>query len=87
MSQPLYVNSGALGTSTVQVIDRATGEIGVVNNRIEVGQSRPLAGELLYGRRIFKRTSDLSLFGRVEVNPGAAVGQTFMAGGRIRIGF
>jgi subtilisin family serine protease len=87
LSQPLFVNSGALGTSTVQVVDRATGEIGVVNNRIDVGQSRPLAGELLYGRQIFKRTSDLSLFGRVEVNPGAAVNQTFMAGGRIRIGF
>jgi subtilisin family serine protease len=87
LSQPLYVNSGALGTSTVQVIDRSTGEIGVVNNRIDAGQTRPLAGELLYGRQIFKRTSDLSLFGRVEVNPGAAVSQTFMAGGRIRIGF
>ncbi|WP_426009981.1 S8 family peptidase [Caulobacter sp. DWR2-3-1b2] len=86
-SQPLFVNSGVLGTSTVQVIDRSTGAIGVVNNRIEVGQSRPLAGELLYGRQIFQRTSDLSLFGRVEVNPGAVVTQTFMAGGRIRIGF
>jgi subtilisin family serine protease len=87
LSQPLFVNSGALGTSTVQIIDRGTGEMGVVNNRIEVGQSRPLAGELLYGRQIFSQTSDLSLFGRVEVNPGAAVERTFMTGGRIRIGF
>lgn len=88
LSQPLTVTRGALAMNSVQVIDRSTGEIGVVAQRFDVSQARPFAGELLYGRSLLGGKSDVSLFGRVQLDPASAgPAQTYMAGGRIRLAF
>ena len=87
LSQPLFVEKGALQVSGVEVIDRTTGQIGLVMREADVAQARPLAAELLYARPILDERADLSLFARAERNPGAAEPETYLAGARLRIGF
>ena len=88
LSQPLVVEDGKFDVTTVQVVDRETGEIGIVTQSFDVSQARPYAAELLYGRSVFDGQADLSFFGRVDVKPGSEGEQeSYMAGARIRIGF
>ena len=88
LSQPMFVERGRFDVTTVQVVDRQTGEIGVVTQSFDVTQERPYAAELLYGRSLLEGSADLTLFGRVDVNPGLETdSQAFMAGARLRFGF
>lgn len=88
LSQPLVVEDGRFDVTTVQVVDRETGEIGIVTQSFDVSQARPYAAELLYGRQVLDDQADLSFFGRVDVKPGSDGEQeSWMAGARFRIGF
>jgi hypothetical protein len=88
VSQPMFVERGQLNVTTVQVVDRSTGEIGQVTQSLDISGKRRLAGEALYSLPL--TSGDVSLFGRVESpNAGQAgkTGQTYMAGARYRVQF
>ena len=44
----MFVEKGRLNLSGVQVIDRSTGELGVVTQSVDISGKRRLAGEALY---------------------------------------
>jgi hypothetical protein len=87
VSQPMFVDRGHLNLTSVQVIDRTTGDLGVVTQNIDISGQRQLAGEALYGLPISGGHGDVALFGRVETPPAAGQGQTYIAGARYRIRF
>jgi hypothetical protein len=89
VSQPMHVDRGAFDFASVQVIDRETGELGVVNQHFAVpGAARQYVGELLYARPL-GRTGEVSLFGRAQLRSQATPEGTsrLMAGTRLTIGF
>ncbi|MFM1960727.1 MAG: hypothetical protein RL588_2244 [Pseudomonadota bacterium] len=84
--QPLYIEKGRMAFTGVEVVDRRTGEKGVVTRSFEVEQERPLAAEVQYGRAF--GAAEVTFFGRVDVNPVQIdQGEAILAGTRIRIGF
>lgn len=85
-TQPLYVESGRMMLRTAQVVDRATGEIGVVENEFAIaGERRVHTGELLYAAPLPDGRGEVSLFGRATFGPASDY-RTGAAGGvRIRL--
>ena len=70
-AQPLHVESGALNYSSVQVTDRTTGALGVVDEAWSLGDSsRHFITEAQYTMPMFNGGAAISLFGRVDL--GAA---------------
>ncbi|PTQ11572.1 hypothetical protein CLG96_09075 [Sphingomonas oleivorans] len=90
MSQPMYLEHGKLDYTSVQVIDRQTGEIGPVTNSVDIATGqRQYVAEFLYGRSMFNGTGEMSLFGRAHLRPGATTqaSANYIVGGRLRFGF
>ena len=88
LSQPMHVEQGRMNVAIVQIVDRQTGEIGVVNHMMDLHQARPFAAEMLYGRPVLKGAGDVSLYGRADANPvGSAAKSEFMGGARFRVKF
>jgi hypothetical protein len=91
VSQPLYVNRGKMSYSGVQVVDRQTGELGVVTQTFGVQQAdRPIAAELLYGKPILKGAGAFGVFGRFDSRGADEAGnaaKVFMAGARASVSF
>ena len=87
LSQPMHVERGHLDFQSVQVVDRQTGELGIVTQNFDVSGQRRLAGEALYARPLAGDKADVALFGRVERDPGGPDGGSYMAGARYRIRF
>jgi len=87
VSQPMFVEKGRLNLSGVEVIDRSTGELGVVTHSVDIAGQRRLAGEALYSLPISHGEGDVALFGRVESQPDRSASQTYMAGARYRMRF
>jgi hypothetical protein len=87
LSQPMYVEHGALNVTGVQVVDRQTGELGIVTQRVEIAGQRRLAGEALYAVPVQRGEGDVSLFGRTETASDVSHGQVYMAGARYRLRF
>ena len=89
-AQPLHLESGALGVTAMQVVDRTTGELGLVTDQIALTSAkRRFVSELLYATPIMGGNAFISAFGQVELNnvdlgaPQTAV----TGGGRIDIRF
>nr|MEA2797740.1 hypothetical protein [Phenylobacterium sp.] len=87
VSQPMFVERGHLNMTSVQVVDRTTGELGVVTQSVDISGQRQIAGEALYSRPVSGGQGDVALFGRVETAPAGSQAQTYMAGARYRIRF
>ena len=88
LSQPMHVEQGRMNVAIVQIVDRQTGEIGVVNHMMDLHQARPFAAEMLYGRPVLKGAGDVSLYGRADANPvGSTAKSEFMGGARFRVKF
>ena len=87
LSQPMYVERGRLNLQTVQVVDRQTGEIGIVNQGFDIAGKRPFAAEVVYGRPVEGGAGDISLVGRAETLPSSQAGTSYMAGARYRVAF
>ncbi|WP_397393824.1 S8 family serine peptidase [Phenylobacterium sp.] len=84
--QPLFIEKGQMAFSGVEVVDRLTGEKGVVTRTFDVAQERPFAAEAQYGRTIGR--TEVSFFGRVDVNPvQLGQGEAFLGGAKLRVGF
>ncbi|MFM8939048.1 MAG: S8 family serine peptidase [Phenylobacterium sp.] len=86
--QPLYIEKGRMAFTGVEVVNRLTGDKGVVSRAFDVRQERPVAGAVAYGRRLAFGQSEVSVFGRAELNPTYTSDPTvYLTGARFRIGF
>ena len=73
---------------SVEVVDRLTGQIGVVNHRFSLaGKERPYSGEFLYASPVLEGKGEVSLFGRADIGSSRVDGEGFVVGGRFRFDF
>ena len=69
----MYVEHGKLSYSGLQVVDRQTGELGVVTQSFDAATgARPFVADLLYAKPMMGGAAELGLFGRAE-NRGLAL--------------
>ncbi len=91
VSKTMQVDSGRLNYATYGVVDRQTGELGVVNQSINPSKSTvPVAVEMLYGRLLPKQSAEVSLFMRAGSNTSdSSAGRSvdYMVGGKYRFSF
>ena len=89
LAQPLHVERGAMEFTSVQVVDRLTGEIGPVTQRFDIGgQGRRTIGELMYATPLLDEASELSLFGRAQMRAGQNANvENYVVGGRVKFAF
>lgn len=84
VSQPLHVVSGQVGFSTYGVVDRQTGELGVINESASAAMAKqPLVGEMTYDTPVMKGAGEAGLFLRATdgVNDGyGGMGRTVLGG-------
>jgi hypothetical protein len=89
LASPLHTIGGHLTYSSIGVVDRATGRIGIVDQPFSPHGQLPLAGQAMYGLALPKGRGEFSLFGRVERDAELMatdrVGYT--AGAQIRLAF
>ncbi len=70
-AQPMHLERGTVDLTTVQVVNRQTGELGPVTQRFSLGiPQRQYVSELMYGRTMLDGAAQLSVFGRVTLNGG-----------------
>jgi len=89
-AQPLNVESGSLQYQSVQVIDRATGELGVVDEFWNLGGgSRHYITEAQYAFPLLEGAAEVSLFGRMDFGGVDIDGEynSFAAGSRFTLSF
>jgi hypothetical protein len=91
VAQPMTVQSGQIRFTDVEVVDRTTGDIGVVTHQYSIAAKTRLTGEAIYVRPLPGGQSDVALFGRVEPKPadlsGVSQGQNLISGVRYRLSF
>ncbi len=89
-TQPLHIENGSLEFTSIQVVDRSTGELGSVTRRFDITEkSRRLTSEILYSTPLTK-TGEMSLFGRVDYRLNSSKTQNvdgLVIGGRVRLTF
>lgn len=89
LASPLHTIGGHLVYSSIGVVDRATGRIGVVDQAFSPKGRLPLAGQAIYGLALPKGKGEFSLFGRVERDAELIASDRvgYSAGGQIRLAF
>ena len=69
LAQPMHVERGSVDLSNVEVIDRSTGELGLVTHSAAIASpARRYVAEMLYGRSMLDGRGSVSLFGRATMN-------------------
>ncbi|GAA4027669.1 hypothetical protein GCM10022281_02950 [Sphingomonas rosea] len=89
LAQPLHIDRGQLTYQSMEVVDRQTGEIGLVDRTFDIrSKTRRFTGEALYATPLFGGKVEGSSFARINLSKG---GQTkvddVVVGGRLSIGF
>ena len=88
--QPMHIEAGSIRSSQFEVIDRSSGEIGLVENSFNLtsGQRR-LALETRYGIKLNDDQSEISTFYRIEGERGDSSVQELehMFGGTLKIAY
>ena len=87
LSQPMVIESGGLKLTGVEVVDRSTGEIGVVTHDLDISGKRRIAGEALYSWPVQAGQGYMALFGRAETLTDTTQAQAYTLGGRYRVRF
>jgi hypothetical protein len=87
VSQPMVIEHGALKLTGVEVVDRNTGELGVVSHDIDISGQRRIAGEALYAWPVKSGQGYVALFGRAETLTDADQAQAYTLGARYRLHF
>ena len=87
-TQPLHIEQGKLAFTSLQIVDRNSGELGQATQSFDIsGKNRRFTGELLYATPM-TGNGEVSLFGRAEYRSGSGGGIDGMViGGRVRLGF
>ena len=89
-AQPLHIETGALQYSSVQVVDRATGELGRVNEYWALGGGeRRIVGEVEYSLAVLKATGAVSFYGRMDLGDVDIGGEydAYVGGARFELKF
>lgn len=69
LAQPMHLERGGVDLTTVQVINRQTGELGPVTQRFNLGvPERQFVAEMMYGASMLDGAAELSVFGRATLN-------------------
>ena len=88
LSQPLTVERGTVDFTSVMVIDRETGEKGLVTQSFDVGgTARRAVAELRYGTPLLGGRAAMSLFGRSELRDVEAGTARVMVGSQASLAF
>lgn len=92
LSQPLRVEQGSFEFTSLEVVNRETGELGEVTQAWALQDTgRELDLELSYGSSIMNGLGEISAFTRTDLNTGASSEDLFdpknVTGGRISIRF
>ena len=90
VSQPLHVERGSIDFNSVEVVDRQTGELGVVKQTVALqSPARIHVAEAIYRRPVMGGTADVSLFGRARFggDTQAARDAALTLGAAFRVGF
>jgi len=87
LSQPMFVERGHLNLTGVEVVDRTTGELGVVSRSVDIAGQRRVAGEAVYSLPTNGGFGYVALFGRAETQNETSDAQAYMAGARYRLAF
>lgn len=89
VAQPLRYTRGDIELTEVQVIDRETGEKGLVTQHFAIGDAQPrrLVLEGNYGSAILNGRAQVSLFGRAEVRDVEADTPRLMLGSQLQVAF
>jgi hypothetical protein len=90
-AKEMQADEGGIVYSNYGVVNRQTGELGVINEVVNPSTGRtPLSAEALYGRFLWDRSADISFYVRAETNSAdATLGQSFdyVVGGKFRLSF
>ncbi len=86
IGQPLTVESGELQFDSDQVIDRETGELGIVTQTIGIETKRRMTGEIVYASPL-TNNSEFGLFGRYISAGDAGDEQSYVVGANIGMRF
>ena len=79
---------GTIDFDSVRVVDRSTGELGVVTQSSAVSSgARRYVAEVLYGRSLMRGIAQVSLFGRAGLAGTTTEDRAITAGGSFRVGF
>jgi hypothetical protein len=91
VSKAMNVDGGRLHYATYGVVDRDTGELGVIQENVNAASGRvPVSAELMYGRLFPKSRTEMSFFLRAEHDGYDAPANTSMAytaGGKVKFTF
>jgi len=89
LAQPLTVESGSAELSVIGVVDRETGEKGLVTQRVSIGapDQRRHRVEALYGTPMLQGMGTLGLFGSAELHGATEGVPAFTAGGNVKFAF
>lgn len=88
VAQPIHIESGTLNYQSVEVVDRQTGEIGVVTRPFDISsKQRHYTSEVLYAAPIMAGEGELSLFGRADFGSADHSANGVVAGARVRLKF
>lgn len=89
LAQPLTVESGHIDMKVVGVIDRETGETGLISQRVSIGapEQRRYRMEAFYGTDLMQGAGSLGLFGTAELRDTSAEVPAITMGGSMRLAF
>lgn len=89
VARPLRYDRGTIDLTEVQVIDRQTGEKGVVTRRFAIGEAQPrrLVLEGHYSAPVLAGRAQVSLFGRGELRDVDVGGSRLMLGSQVQVAF
>ena len=89
LAQPLTVEGGHIDMKMIGVIDRETGEKGLITQRFSVGapELRRYRMEAFYGTDMLEGAGSLGLFGTAELRETSADVPGFTVGGNMRLAF
>jgi len=89
LAQPLTVERGHIDMKMVGVVDRETGEKGIITQRFSIGapEQRRYRMEAFYGTDLLEGAGSLGLFGTAELRETSAEVPGFTVGGNMRLAF
>lgn len=92
VAQPLTLERGYIDAEMIGVVDRATGEKGLITDRFDISRTtqRRYVAEGYYATLMLDGAGELSLFARAELRPEANIGNEtadYLGGVKFRVAF
>jgi hypothetical protein len=89
VAQPLQIEEGIVEFKSVGVVNRETGEKGIITQRVDISEpaDRRFRVETHYGAKLANGLADISLFGSYEIQNVRADIARVTVGGKVRLAF